>query len=181
MEDLRGRLEEALRHPIGSVEEAERAARIAEAMGAFLRAVELAEAALEGGSGAERHPLQGSDLSKMTLHEAAERVLEEAGVPLHVGELGKRIKAAGWRHRRSKAARPDQINYQLAARLPRHPDRFKRVAPNTFALARWNEASARSGRAKPRLGLFKGPGGRMAASLGERAEEPVADEPWRSS
>ena len=69
-----------------------------------------------------------------TLEEVAATVLKGAGEPLHARELGKRIRASGWTHPRSVNPSPDQIYFQLAARLPNHPDRFRKVAPATWAL-----------------------------------------------
>jgi hypothetical protein len=115
------------------------------------------------------------DFATLTLHEAARRVLEEEGRPLHARELGARIKARGWRHPRSQSPRPDQIVFQLAARLPKHPDVFRRVAPNTFALASWDESPPRPAR-KPRLGIFRGPGLPISEEIGERPEAPFEDE-----
>lgn len=173
----REELEELVSGPFASPEDAERAARAAEALAAYLRADQAAMAILKGGSVAGMEADEGSAFSSLTLHDAAERVLEEAGVPLHVKELGKRIKAHGWKHRRS-VSRPDQINYQLAARLPRHSDVFVRIAPNTFALKRWGTSRAAQAPVKPRLGLFKGPGGAVGRSIGEHADE-AASSSWR--
>jgi hypothetical protein len=102
-------------------------------------------------------------------------------VPLHARELGARMKARGWRHPRSTVARPEQVMHQLAARLPRHPKVFRRVAPQTFALARWGETDP-SARRRPRTGLFLGPGTTIARAT-EDADEPLSDREasWRSS
>lgn len=115
----------------------------------------------------------------LTLHEAAYRVLRDTGRPLHARELGSQIKRRGWNHPRSTSARPDQIVYQLAARLPRYPQ-FERVAPNTFGLSEWRGRLAE--RPKPRTGLFRGPGGTTARSTSD-GEVVVASEEalWRSS
>jgi hypothetical protein len=75
---------------------------------------------------------------------------------MHVSELGDVIKVRGWRHPRSTNARPDQIQYQLAARLPRHPEVFKKFAPNTFGLAKWGDSPPRTERPRPRLGIKTG-------------------------
>ena len=176
--DLRQRLEAVLRRPKESPEDAERAARAAEALAALMRATEMAERALAPDLRRPVSPRTG-DLARLTLHDAAAVVLEEAGAPLHVRELGKRIKARGWVHKRSANPSSDQIEYQLAARLPRHPDRFKRVAPNTFALAEWSDAARPN--VQPRFGLFRGPGGRIAAQIGESPDEPLKAAAWRSS
>ena len=174
---LRDELEDMVKGPFSSPAEAERAARAAAALAAYLRADEDAERIIRGELAPTRVREDGA-FDSLTLHDAAERVLEEAGVPLHVKELGIRIKARGWRHRRSTGG-PDQINYQLAARLPRHPDVFVRVAPNTFGLVRWGSRPSRR-RGVPSLGTFSGPGGPTGSSLGERADE-VAEARWRSS
>lgn len=123
-----------------------------------------------------------NDFATLTLHEAARRVLEEEGRPMHARELGSKIKARGWRHPRSPSPRPDQIVFQLAARLPKHGDVFRRVAPNTFALAAWERGEGRE-RPKPRLGLFRSGGRVTGASIGEHPEAPVVAEEaaWRSS
>ncbi len=135
-------------------------------------------------------PFLGGDirLTGLALHEAARRVLQEEGRPMHVQELGERIKARGWRHPRSRAARPDQINFQLAARLPRHPEAFRRVAPNTFALTAWDEEAPVRERPRPRLPLFgssdRAPDGRPWSEwIGDHPEAPFDDEDnaWRSS
>ena len=175
---LRDDLEKVIRSTYSSADDAERAAQAASVLAAYLRADEIAERVL---TGVPDSSIADADKSyaSLTLNEAAERVLEDAGVPLHVKELGKRVKARGWRHRRP-VSRPDQINYQLAARLPRHPDVFIRVAPNTFALVRWGEGRSKGAPVAPKVGLFRGPGGAVGASLGELSKE-VAESAWRSS
>jgi hypothetical protein len=172
--DVREELEAVLNRPIRSPADAEVAAAAAEALAAYLRGEEAALRVLGGGS--PEVPRSG-DLAGLTLHAAAERVLEEAGTPLHVTELGRRIKAGGWRHPRAKP-RPDQINYQLAARLPRYPQ-FVRTAPNTFGLARWASEPPKAA-SRPRLGIFSGPGGAIGRSIGDAADLPAASGEWRS-
>jgi hypothetical protein len=120
-------------------------------------------------------------LAGKTLHDAAAVVLEEAGAPLHAKELGSRIKARGWTHPRGGPSRPNQIVYQLAARLPRHSHQFRRVAPNTFALAKWGGDVGPRSPPKPRIALFKGPGGNTGRLIGESDEQPAGDSAWRSS
>ena len=176
--DLRDELEELVKGHFSSADDAERAARAASALAAYLRADEMAQHAVRA-PGANSAANAGMSFEGLSLHVAAERALEQAGVPLHVKELGRRVKARGWKHQRP-VSRPDQINYQLAARLPRHDDVFIRVAPNTFALVRWGEGRSKGALAKPRTGLFRGPGGAIGASLGERSEE-VVESAWRSS
>lgn len=179
MVDLRERLEGVLRDQPRTPADAERAARAAEALAAYLRLEESVSSLFEDPEATVRSAGRKDGLDGMTLHEAAEQVLEEAGIPLHVTELGKRIKAGGWRHKRSTRARPEQINYQLAARLPRYPDVFIRVSPNTFALVQWDRATR--GRPKPRVGVYRGGGGAVGRSIGERPEKAARSDPWRSS
>ena len=176
---IRDELEKAIHGPIQRTQDAERIRRAAELLGEYLLLEDRARRVL-GGLPADESP--ATDLRGVSLDDAAERVLEEAGVPLHVRELGARIKARGWRHPRSKNARPDQILYQLAARLPRHPDRFRRVSPNTFGLSNWEGGQGRRSSAPaPRTSLFHG-GGRIGARIAE-SDEPVTNEEaeWRSS
>lgn len=175
MADLAESLGEILAKPVASARDAERAARAAEALADYLRASERAEVVIrESVEALESNELHApGDLAGLTLQDAAQIVLERAGTPLHVKELGRRIKAGGWRHPRSRAARPDQINYQLAARLPRQPERFKRVAPNTFALIGWDRAPERSQRRFPRMGVFKGGGEAIGRLSGEHPEAPL--------
>jgi hypothetical protein len=178
---MKEHLQEVLSRPPTTAAEAERAARAAEALAAYLRLEEEVATLLAPAGSHEAstgHP-PGLAGAHQTLHDVAAEVLAEAGVPLHVRELGRRIKARGWKHPRTKAPRPDQIFYQLAARLPRHPDRFVRVAPNTFALAAWDEAPLE--RPAPRLGLFGGQGKPTGREIGDAAELPASAAPWRSS
>ena len=135
------------------------------------RARKLIEARAPKGTRGE----SSNDFATLTLHEAARRVLEEEGRPLHARELGARIKAHGWRHPRSPSPRPDQIVFQLAARLPKHSGVFRRVAPNTFALVSWDERPAKPTR-KPRLGIFRGPGLPISDEIGERPEAPFEED-----
>jgi hypothetical protein len=174
MDDLRAGLESEIGEAPRTQEDAERLAKIASLLGEYIRLEREAEAVLSGAVATQA----SGDLAGVTLQDAAERVLGEGGIPLHVRELGKRIKGGGWRHPRSKNAQDDLINYQLAARLPRHSDRFERVAPNTFGLVRWRRG-ARPGRAKPRLGLFSGPGNDIARRIGDSPDEAAGASAWR--
>ena len=179
MSDLRERLEQVLHQPTETVADAERAARAAEALAAYL-GLEERVSRLLGEREPGRRPtprLDEQPFAGMSLHVAAEHVLREANVPLHVRELGRRIKAGGWRHKRSANPRPDQILYQLAARLPRHPEVFVRVAPNTFGLREW--ASAVKKQPRPRVGLFAGPRKPVAREIGDRSDLPAAAMKWR--
>jgi hypothetical protein len=175
-EDLR----DVLSGEIKTADDAERAREAADLLAALLR-IESAAARLLGQE-QESNSTRATDLRGMTLHDAAEQVLDDAGVPLHVKELGMRIKARGWTHPRSSHPRPDQILFQLAARLPRYPSRFRRVGPNTFALTRWEKSSGRGRARRPRTSLFRGPGEAIGRTTGE-SEEPVigGEASWRSS
>jgi len=171
LEDLKRRLEEIMRRPTVTARDAEEAAEAARALADLLRGEERALRVL-GTARTEQHDSRptaprpgGPPLAGLTLHEAARRVLERWGWPMHVSELGVRIKGGGWRHPRSANPRPDQIEYQLAARLPRHPETFKRFALNTFGLAAWGDSPPRREAPKPRLGIF---------SSGEPYEGPPA-------
>ncbi len=153
---LKERLEEIMRRPKVTPRDADEAGEAAKALADLLRGEERALRLLRAGGAAsdDEETKQPYLLTGLTLHEAAQRVLEDAGWPMHVRELGTLIKTRGWRHPRSTNAPPDQIQFQLAARLPRHPDVFKKFAPNTFGLAKWGDSPPRTERPKPRLGLF---------------------------
>ncbi|MDQ3619306.1 MAG: winged helix-turn-helix domain-containing protein [Actinomycetota bacterium] len=175
--DIEAELRAVLEAPVRSPEDADRAAAAARALADYLRAGAAALRAM----GVEP-PLDpggaSSDLAQLTLDRAAEKVLAQAGVPLHVRELGRRIRDGGWRHPRKPQAGPDRIIYQLAARLPRHPDRFQRVAPNTFALTNW-DLNEGPGRPRPRLATFHGTGKVTGRTIGERWEEAAGGGSWR--
>lgn len=179
MSELAEKLNALLREPVRSPEDAQRVAQVAEALADLLRASQRAERILGA-----RHPNSAPDvnanLAGKALQDAAEAVLEAAGKPLHAKEMGHRIKARGWSHPRGTPSRPDQIVYQLAARLPRFPQRFRRVAPNTFGLVKWDDATAATTR-RPRIGIFRGPGGDVARRIGETPDEPAGAAKWRSS
>jgi hypothetical protein len=156
---LKERLEEIIRRPKVTPRDADEAGEAAKALADLLRGEERALRLLRArgspsDAGQAKQAKQPYLLTGLTLHEAAQRVLDDAGWPMHVRELGTLIKIRGWRHPRSTNAPPDQIQFQLAARLPRHPDVFKKFAPNTFGLAKWGEAPPRTERPKPRLGLL---------------------------
>lgn len=178
MQDIKEQLQALLNKPVESAADADRAAEAAEVLAAYLRATERARRLLlidELAAEPEIRP--PGDLVGLTLHEAAEHVLERAGTPLRARELGKRIKAGGWTHPRSQNAKPDLIDYQLAAQLPRHPDRFRRVAPNTFALSKWDAAAP--SRPKPTMPLFSSKEGPNADEIGDLWEEVATAHPWR--
>jgi hypothetical protein len=169
------RLEAILRRPVTTSADARRAAEAAGLLADLLE-IEARAVALDAEAAGvkEEAPSYGGDLEGLPLHEAARRVLLESGLPLHAREIGARMKARGWRHPRSPRARPEQIVYQLAARLPRLPDTFRRVAPNTFALV----DAPQPKRPRPRTGLFSGPA--ISELIGE-SEEPMEASDWRSS
>ncbi len=186
IDELKRKLEEILARPKVTRHDAEEAVEAAQAIADLMRAEERALRLIDGGSReapSRSGSTTGGTLAGLTLHEAARRVLQEAGWPMHARDLAVRIKAGGWRHPRSKNARPDQIVFQLAARLPRYPEIFRRVAPNTFALAEWGDSPPRTERPQPRFGLFTGPGGNLSEWIGNHPEAPFegADEPWPSS
>ena len=69
---------------------------------------------------------------------AAERVLSEAGEPLHYGEITRRALASGWVVTSGKT--PDAtLNAQIASNIKREGDRsiFVRVHPGVFGLRQW--------------------------------------------
>lgn len=158
--ELKRRLEEIMSRPKVTVRDAEEAAEAAKALAELMRGEERALRLLRGsppqdGAGRPAGPrLSGLPLEGLALHEAARRVLETWGWPMHVRELGLRIKSGGWRHPRSTNARPDQIQYQLAARLPRHPETFRKFGPNKFGLAEWGDTPPKLEAPKPRLGII---------------------------
>lgn len=177
--DVKERLESVLSMNVSSPEDAERAGEAAQLLATYLRLEERVRALTE--SREETGRPEGQSVAGLTLPDAAERVLDAEGVPLHARDLGALMKARGWRHPRSKVARPELILHQLAGRLPRD-SRFRRVAPQTFALAKWGDESP-GGRRKPKLPLFEGPGTSIAAEMDNAPEAPFEDEraAWRSS
>jgi hypothetical protein len=176
MSELSEKLSELLRRPVKRPDDAERVGEAAEALAELLHAEERAERILTS-----RQPPMAArqSLAGRVLQDAAEAVLEEAGQPLHAAELGRRMKARGWSHPRG-ASSPNQIVHQLAARLPRYPRRFRRVAPNTFSLTRWGALEAAPA-PKPRVGLFSSPGGSTGRQIGESPDLPPGEAEWRSS
>jgi hypothetical protein len=170
--------------PVTSAREADAAAEAARLLAELMRLRDRAQRLFaEVGSATDPHTTRavGESLAGLSLHAAAERVLRQAGVPLHAREMGVRIKAGGWRHPRSPNPRRDQIVFQLAARLPRHPETFQRVGPNTFALVEWEGDQERSRRRRPRTGLFSGPGKPIGREIGESEEPFEKGAAWRSS
>jgi HB1/ASXL restriction endonuclease-like protein with HTH domain len=177
--DVRNELEQAIAQHIRTPSDANRVREAADLLADYLVLEQRVQDLIH--KPAADGPIEGG-LRGMTLHDAAERALEEAGVPLHVRELGARIKAGGWKHPRSSNARPERIFFQLAARLPQHPERFRRVAPNTFALTKWGDDGAERKAPRPRKALFQGPGRAIGRMTGE-SDEPVeaGEAAWRSS
>lgn len=181
LDALKERLEEIMRRPKVTSRDADEAAEAARALADLLRGRERALRVIGAGEPSpavdrDRADTQqpGRSLAGLPLHEAARRVLARGGWPMHVRELGVAIKAGGWRHPRSTRARPDQIEYQLAARLPRHPETFRKFAPNTFGLTLWGDSPPRTERPKPRIGrMGHGPDhrGPSARELAEHPEE----------
>lgn len=180
VETLKRKLEEVLTRPKVTYQDAQEASEAAQLIGDLIR-VEQRALRLVGRTETDPDPGRAGEMAGLTLDEAARRVLREEGRPMHARELGARIKARGWRHPRSKVARPDQIIFQLAARLPRQPD-FERVAPNTFALRGWDQRPP-GPRPRPRGGIFSGTGDPLAEWIGDHPEAPHEDEraQWHSS
>lgn len=184
LDELKRRLEEIVRRPKVTARDA--AAEAARALADLLRGEERALRLLRGSSDEPgRRPDARSPslpLEGLTLHEAARRVLEAAGWPMHVRELGVRIEAGGWRHPRAAHPRPDQIEYQLAARLPRHPETFRRFGPNTFGLTAWGDSPPRRGAPEPRLGRpssgepYAGPSARWLSEHPEAWDDEMVAE-----
>ncbi|MDQ3661082.1 MAG: winged helix-turn-helix domain-containing protein, partial [Actinomycetota bacterium] len=98
MTELKERLKAAMTGPIVTPEDAERAARAAEALAAYIRAETSAERALALDEAQSSSAPRAGDLEGLKLEDAAERVLDRVGRPMHVRELGKRIKDGGWDH-----------------------------------------------------------------------------------
>lgn len=75
------------------------------------------------------------DIDPYSLAAVAEFVLKEAGEPLHVTELARRMYAAGFNHRWPPKHK-DQLERSLnsLASPSQRPDRFKRVGRRTLAL-----------------------------------------------
>jgi hypothetical protein len=172
-------LEQLIHHRPQNAEDAERIAEAASLLAEYHRLLARVRGLLN--ETGQRRAASGS-LAGLALHEAAERALAEAGVPLHAKELGKRMKARGWRHPRAKHAPPDRIEHQLAARLPQYPQ-FRKVAPQTFGLASWGDSyPGASPLAAPPTALFAGSGGAVGARAGT-ADDPFTteDAAWRSS
>lgn len=173
--DIKEDLREILRRPVASSEDARRAEEAARRLRDILEAEQRAEAAFARESAASYG--RASSLMGLTLHDAARRVLEKAGRPLHAREIGVRMKAAGWKHPRSRKAKPEQIVHSLAAQLPKHGE-FKRVKPQTFALSEWQEIHDTA--PPPLVGIFQGP----RAPTGRRISDGDAAagaSRWRSS
>jgi hypothetical protein len=184
---LKERLQEILRRPVITARDAEEAGEAAHALADLIRGEERAFRLLDRGPLADpaERPTPSKprgSLAGLPLHDAARRVLETAGWPMHVRDLGVRVKAGGWRHPRSSRAKPDQIQFQLAAQLARHPETFRKFAPNTFGLVSWGDSPPRHGRPQPPTGLFRSPPGSLPASrIDEELEHTTDDERnrWR--
>jgi hypothetical protein len=75
------------------------------------------------------------EIDPYALVAVAEFVLTEAGGPLHVTELARRMYGLGFKHRWPPKHR-DQLERSLnsLASPSQRPDRFKRVGPRTLAL-----------------------------------------------
>lgn len=177
---LHGRLRALTGRPIDSPADGrvvEEAARLL----TMLLEMEERVAVLEGGATpppegemvGEHAPAYG-DFKTLPLHEAARRVLLEDGFVMHARTLAIRLYIRGWRPRRTPDAKPRRIADQIAARLPRHPETFVRVAPNTF----WLVGVEARPRPRPTLPLFSGPGDLDAKALTE-SDDAYQPDPWQ--
>lgn len=182
VESLRSRLDELVKRPISSPEAGRLVEEAARLLTTLLE-IEQRVAELEDGKPlrpakvGERAPVYGAaDFGALSLHDAAERVLSEAGFPMHVRDLAVRLIAREWRGRNAARPKPRPLADQLAARLPRHPETFVRVRPNTFALVGMDPHAKRP---KPSVGIFEGPEGFSAAEIDD-SEPFEADPPWPS-
>ena len=182
VESLRRRLDGLFKLPIATPEDGRRVEQAARLLTTLLE-VEQRVAELEADGKpvrpakvGEQAPQYGADFGALSLHEASQRILAEAGFPMHVRDLAVRLIARGWRGRNGARPKPRPLADQLAARLSRHPQTFVRVRPNTFALVGMDPHATRP---KPRLGIFDGPGGDFAANIGDVAEM-FEEDPWRS-
>jgi hypothetical protein len=179
--EVKEQLESVISRPIDSPEQAEVAQEAAELLATYLRVRDRTRRLMASAEDPRTEEASNGDLKGLPLHRAAELVLEEGGTPLHARELGARMKARGWRHPRSTVARPEQIVHQIAARLPKHPETFRRIAPQTFALTKWGDRRFAPSKRKPRLALFSGPGDPIGRTAGT-SDEPITSEgtSWRS-
>jgi hypothetical protein len=176
MEEIRQALEDLIGEPDADERDV---ARASEVLVEMLRVEGRARRIVARRVGERRQPVRSpGSLDHLTLHEAARRVLEDAGFPMHVRDLGTRIKARGWRHPRARSAPFDHLLHQLSARLPRHPE-FVRIRPNTFALKAWGGDLSGRTRPRPRAGLFEGDGFPWARWIGEHPDAIFEDEDAR--
>jgi hypothetical protein len=188
IDEVKRTLQAIRSRPIRTAEEARVAAEALKALASLLRAEERARRLTGVASGGLEGPTASASQSR-PLHEVAEEVLRRAGVPLHAKELADRIYASGWRHPRPPYQRPDRFVAQVTARLSKHDhrDAFRRVGPNTFALAEWGPQTPERPRRKPRLPLFSSgqlvDGQPISRWIGDHPDAPFEDEnaAWRSS
>lgn len=187
LRELKDRLERIMARPKATPRDADEASEAAKALADLLRGEQRALRLLEGSAQERpRPPASGAtpnSLAGLTLHEAARSVLEDAGWPMHVRDLAVRVKAGAWRNPRGKNATAPQLAQQLAARLPRYPETFRRVAPNTFALTEWGDNPPRKERPKPLIGIIASGGEYAARDIDEELGIIFEDErnQWRSS
>lgn len=183
---LKRRLEEILARPKVTSRDAEEAVEAAQIIADIIRCEERALRLLEHPAEHTKTPTARGrgegPLAGLTLHEAARRVLAKAGWPMHVRDLAVRIKIGGWKNPRGKDAKPPQMAPQIAARLPRYPEIFRRFAPNTFGLTEWGDNPPLKERPKPLIGIFRSDGSLQAENIDEELEHYFDDErnQWRS-
>ncbi len=183
---LKRRLEEILARPKVTSRDAEEAVEAAQIIADIIRCEERGLRLLEHPAGHTKTPTargrSEGPLAGLTLHEAARRVLAEAGWPMHVRDLAVRIKIGGWKNPRGKDVKPPQLAPQIAARLPRYPETFRRFAPNTFGLTEWGDSPPLRERPKPLIGIIKTSGEFSAENIDEELAHYFDDErnQWRS-
>jgi hypothetical protein len=182
--ELKRRLEEILARPKVTRRDAEEAVEAAQAIADLMRAEERALRLVAGGEGEARSPgpVQRRTLAGLTLHAAAEHVLRKYGWPMHVKELALTILSEGWTSPRARETTVPRLALQLASRLPRYPERFRRTAPNTFSLAEWGNDPPRKERPRPLIGIFASDGTHAARDIDQELETVFEDErnQWRS-
>ncbi len=187
VESLKRLLQEILARPKVTSHDADEAVEAAQIIADLIRCEERAlrlldQPAEHAETSAAGRRLDGRPLAGLTLHEAARRVLAKAGWPMHVRDLAVRIKIGGWKNPRGKDVKPPQLAPQIAARLPRYPETFRRFAPNTFGLTEWGDNPPLKQRPKPLIGIIKTSGEFSAENIDDELAHYFDDErnQWRS-
>jgi hypothetical protein len=190
MEDsLREQLEEVRNAPLLGREDAERAAQAARLLGELAEVEAAARELFERkATGLSANEASEGDLAGLPQHAAVARILETAGKPMHIRDIAPELYRRGWRHPRPPYRDRPNIGFHLAAMLSQYREKFRRVAPNTFALVEWGEKTTDLDRSRPRLPLIasagSAPDGRPWSEwIGDHPGAPVDDQiaAWRSS